>query len=104
MVTGMGNLSSIVKMLPGAPPPPAPRRRRWGEPLPVGRTRSAVAELHREPPACASSCLSRSFSRSCPTHPGMNKVNEKQVAEVERKYACFESMIQSMTKKARLVG
>ncbi|KAI3427161.1 hypothetical protein D9Q98_007098 [Chlorella vulgaris] len=48
MVTGMGNLSSLVKML-----------------------------------------------------PGMNKVNEKQVNEVERKYAQYESMIQSMNKKER---
>ncbi|PRW50901.1 Signal recognition particle 54 kDa chloroplastic isoform B [Chlorella sorokiniana] len=48
MVTGMGNLSSLVKML-----------------------------------------------------PGMNKVNEKQLAEVERKYKTYESMIQSMTKQER---
>ncbi|KAI7844769.1 hypothetical protein COHA_001651 [Chlorella ohadii] len=33
--------------------------------------------------------------------PGMNKVNEKQLAEVERKYKTYESMIQSMTKQER---
>ncbi|PSC75432.1 Signal recognition particle 54 kDa, chloroplastic [Micractinium conductrix] len=48
MVSGMGNLSSLVKML-----------------------------------------------------PGMNKVQDKQIQEVERKYAVYESMIQSMTKKER---
>lgn len=48
MVSGMGNLSSLVKML-----------------------------------------------------PGMNQIQEKQIQEVERRYAVFESMINSMTKKER---
>ncbi|KAL4443989.1 hypothetical protein ABPG75_011726 [Micractinium tetrahymenae] len=48
MVSGMGNLSSLVKML-----------------------------------------------------PGMNKIQEKQIQEVERRYAQYESMINSMTKAER---
>ena len=36
-----------------------------------------------------------------PPLPGMNKVQDKQIQEVERKYAVYESMIQSMTKKER---
>ncbi|KAL4430056.1 hypothetical protein ABPG77_004426, partial [Micractinium sp. CCAP 211/92] len=48
MVSGMGNLSSLVKML-----------------------------------------------------PGMNQIQDKQIQEVERRYAIFESMINSMTKKER---
>lgn len=31
----------------------------------------------------------------------MNKVNDKQIQEVERRYKQYESMIQSMTKKER---
>ena len=32
---------------------------------------------------------------------GMNKISEKQLAQVEKQYKVYESMIQSMTAKER---
>eukprot|EP00887_Chlorella_sp_A99_P001287 scaffold14.g1287.t1 len=36
--------------------------------------------------------------------PGMNKVSEKQLVELEKQYTKYEAMINSMTKQARALG
>lgn len=66
--------------------------------------------LHRPPSPSTPNSPPTITSTLHPPHPrtphpppptGMNQIQEKQIQEVERRYAVFESMINSMTKKER---
>lgn len=123
MVTGMGNLASLVKMIPGAAPgfdvcALAPSVSPTLLPCGLASTPRARLNLQRAPahvlchvppaPLFGRRLLTRSLAPCSrppppppPPLPGMNKINEKQISEVERKYAVYESMINSMTKQER---